>query len=140
MSMDTTKPAEVGPVEQPVRPLVQRLRDAVQGLSLGADGMGWSPDVVALLTEAADELEDRGAAVDDWKERWRYERTHGCPHWGNHTSDGRERVCWYGGPERIEGANRLHDALKAVVNHWREFGPEHGMDECVDNAARALVA
>lgn len=36
--------------------LAERLRDGAQGLSLGADGMGWSPDP-ALLREAADELE-----------------------------------------------------------------------------------
>lgn len=31
-------------------------------------------------------------------------------------------------------------ALKAVVSHWREFGPEHGFDECLEMAARTLRA
>lgn len=43
------------PVERPVRPLVSRLHDCAQGVDLGAEGMGWSPDP-ALLREAADEL------------------------------------------------------------------------------------
>jgi len=35
--------------------LAERLRDCAQGVSLGADGMGWSPDL-ALLEEAADKI------------------------------------------------------------------------------------
>jgi hypothetical protein len=35
--------------------LAERLRDCAQGVSLGADGMGWSPDP-ALLDEAADKI------------------------------------------------------------------------------------
>ena len=35
--------------------LAERLRDCAQGVSLGADGMGWSPDP-ALLEEAADKI------------------------------------------------------------------------------------
>jgi hypothetical protein len=42
----------------------------------------------------------------------------------------------------LEGGSGLDDtaerALKAVVNHWREFGPRHGFDECLELAARAL--
>ena len=36
--------------------LAERLRDCAQGVSLGADGMGWSPDP-ALLRDAADEID-----------------------------------------------------------------------------------
>ena len=35
--------------------LAERLRDCAQGVRLGADGMGWSPDP-ALLEEAADKI------------------------------------------------------------------------------------
>jgi len=35
--------------------LAERLRNCAQGVSLGADGMGWSPDP-ALLEEAADKI------------------------------------------------------------------------------------
>jgi hypothetical protein len=35
--------------------LAERLRDCAHGVSLGADGMGWSPDP-ALLEEAADKI------------------------------------------------------------------------------------
>lgn len=35
--------------------LAERLRDCAQGVRLGADGMGWSPDH-ALLEEAADKI------------------------------------------------------------------------------------
>lgn len=38
------------------RTLAERLQDCAHGLSLGADGMGWSPDP-ALLREAAEEVE-----------------------------------------------------------------------------------
>lgn len=31
-------------------------------------------------------------------------------------------------------------ALKAVISHWHDFGPEHGFDECLEMAARALRA
>lgn len=30
-------------------------------------------------------------------------------------------------------------ALRSLVAHWHEFGPEHGFDEAVDAAARALL-
>ena len=55
--------AAVGaPVERPVGRLVDKLRDCAQGIDLGADGMGWSPDP-ALLREAADEIERLRAAL-----------------------------------------------------------------------------
>ncbi len=64
--MNTTKiegrDAVAGQVERPVRPLVERLRDCAQGVDLGAEGMGWSPDP-ALLREAADEIENLRAAL-----------------------------------------------------------------------------
>ncbi len=34
----------------------------------------------------------------------------------------------------------LARALKAIINHWDEFGPEYGMDECIDNARRVLAS
>ena len=126
--------ASAGQVERPVRPLIERLRDAAQGVDLGADGMGWSPDP-ALMREAADELEDRAEAAEDWKERWRHERTHGCPHWGNHTSDGRERVCWYGGLERFE---RDEKTIRAMVKWLEENQPDvfkRGMWDAINSAA-----
>ena len=44
------------------RPLVERLRNADQGVSLGADGMGWSPDPT-LYRQAADEIDRLTAAL-----------------------------------------------------------------------------
>ena len=32
-------------------------------------------------------------------------------------------------------ADEMRASIKAVLNHWREFGPEHGFDECVERAA-----
>ena len=55
-------PAVLGPVERPVRPLAARLRDAAQGVDLGADGMGWSPDP-ELMREAAQALEQCAATI-----------------------------------------------------------------------------
>ena len=40
----------------------ERLRDCAQGVSLGADGMGWSPDP-ALLREAADKIDSLHAEL-----------------------------------------------------------------------------
>jgi hypothetical protein len=34
----------------------------------------------------------------------------------------------------------VESALRAVIAHWDEFGPEHGLDECIDQARRALAA
>jgi hypothetical protein len=42
--------------------LVLTLRNAAQGVSLGADGMGWSPDP-AVMGNAADEIERLRAAL-----------------------------------------------------------------------------
>ena len=39
---------------------------------------------------------------------------------------------------RFAICDMLRGALRSVVSHWREFGPEHGFDECVEIAARAL--
>ncbi len=55
-------PAVVGRLERGVRPLVEKLHDCAQGMDLGADGIGWSPDP-ALLREAADEIERLTAAL-----------------------------------------------------------------------------
>lgn len=30
---------------------------------------------------------------------------------------------------------RLRASLKEAVKHWREFGPDHGFDECIERAA-----
>lgn len=46
--------------------LAERLRDCAQGVSLGADGMGWSPDP-ALLEEAADAT--RWRSIEDEQPR-----------------------------------------------------------------------
>lgn len=32
----------------------------------------------------------------------------------------------------------LRNALLSIINHWDEFGPEHGLDETIDRARRAL--
>jgi hypothetical protein len=32
----------------------------------------------------------------------------------------------------------LPAVLRSVIAHWDEFGPEHGFDECIDQARRAL--
>jgi hypothetical protein len=35
--------------------------------------------------------------------------------------------------------DELRRALRSVVDHWHEFGPEHGFDECLEMAARVLT-
>ena len=129
MTEETTagRGAVAGQVERPVRPLIERLRAA-------ADVWG-DDDGGKLYAEAADELEDRAEAADDWKERWRHERTHGCPHWGNHTSDGRDRVCWYGGRERFE---RDEKTIRAMVAWLEANQPDvfrRGMWDAINAAA-----
>jgi hypothetical protein len=59
------------------RPLTDRLRDCAQGVDLGADGIGWAPDPVPLLREAAAEIERLRAELQDmhndrneWMKRW----------------------------------------------------------------------
>lgn len=37
----------------------------------------------------------------------------------------------------IAQAEAMRSRLSAILSHWREFGPEHGFDECVEMAARA---
>ena len=37
-------------------------------------------------------------------------------------------------------AERALRAFRAVIAHWDEFGPEHGFDESIDQARRALSA
>jgi len=54
--MAQTESAVGAPLERNVRPLAERLRDCAQGVDLGADGMGWSPDP-NLMREAAAEIE-----------------------------------------------------------------------------------
>jgi len=39
-----------------------------------------------------------------------------------------------------EQRDSLMASLKFVINHWREFGPKHGMDECIDVIDRELQA
>lgn len=34
---------------------------------------------------------------------------------------------------------RLESALRAIVAHWDEFGPEHGFDEVMDRARGAVA-
>lgn len=65
---ETTQPALAGPVEPTVMPLVAKLRDCAQGIDLGADGMGWSPDP-ALLRDAADEIERLAGVVKKAKDQ-----------------------------------------------------------------------
>ncbi len=95
-----------------VGPLIERLR---------LRALAWQVDenldeAAADCGEAATALEDQAEAVEYWTQRWRHERTHGCPHWGNHTSDGRDRVCWYGGRDRFE---RDEKTIRAMVA-WLE--------------------
>lgn len=45
-------------------------------------------------------------------------------------------------PALAEQWNNRQDgcaALKALIAHWDEFGPEHGFDELVDSARRAVA-
>jgi hypothetical protein len=35
---------------------------------------------------------------------------------------------------------RLERALKAVISHWDEFGPEYGFAETIDRFARAALS
>ena len=35
--------------------------------------------------------------------------------------------------------DRLRSALRAIVNHWDEFGPECGFAEIIDRVARPAI-
>lgn len=37
--------------------------------------------------------------------------------------------------QAVQEADELRASLKEVLNHWREFGPDHGFDECIERAA-----
>lgn len=76
----------------------------------------------AAIRSLRSALEDAKAEAEDWKDKWRWERSHGCPDWGNHTSDGRDRVCWHRLPESY------HD-LRAAMQR---------AEEARDSAQRAL--
>jgi hypothetical protein len=57
--------ADAGQVDLPVRPMLERMREAAQGEELfGFDGLRDSPD--PLLTEAADEIERLRAVVAEF--------------------------------------------------------------------------
>ena len=53
--------------------LAERLRDCAQGVSLGADGTGWSPDP-ALLEEAADKIVSLHAELQQARDAAKAER------------------------------------------------------------------
>lgn len=40
--------------------------------------------------------------------------------------------------EKMKTIEELRAALRLVVRHWDEFGPEHGLDEVMDKARAAL--
>lgn len=39
-----------------------------------------------------------------------------------------------------KAAPRMLAALRAIVNHWHEFGPEHGFDELIVTVAEPVIA
>lgn len=40
----------------------------------------------------------------------------------------------------LRHAAKIEAALKTIIRHWDEFGPEHGFEETVDIARRVLAA
>lgn len=40
----------------------------------------------------------------------------------------------------LRRARKAEAALKAIRDHWREFGPEHGFDETLETVCRVLEA
>lgn len=54
-------------------------------------------------------------------------------------------ACWEGWQARAALASRpepekeIRLALKMIVSHWDEFGPEHGFDELIDRCARRAL-
>ena len=43
------------------------------------------------------------------------------------------------GQKLIAENERLRSALKAVIGHWDEFGPEYGFAETIDRIARPAL-
>lgn len=76
----------------------------------------------SAAAQAIESLQARVAELeaerDEWLQKWRWERSHGCPDWGNHTSDGKDRVCWHRLPESWHDLRadkeRLEDELAAA--------------------------
>ncbi len=69
-------------------------RERVAVSSNGAMLEHWMREAHAALDEAEVER-------DEYREKWRHECSRGCPHWGHHTSNGVERVCWHGVPDHF---------------------------------------
>lgn len=61
-------------------------------------------EMEAMVSLHNDQVRELEAEVEEWQDKWRWEREHGCPHWGHHTSDGREAVCWYDCPDALKKA------------------------------------
>lgn len=101
----------------------------------------WRPlsDVAGMVTQISNMaagLRERAKCADadrnEWKEKWRWERSHGCPDWGNHTSDGRDRVCWHRLPESWhdllkdrDSARAERDSLRALLRGIRQAAISH---------------
>lgn len=111
--------------------LAERLRDCAQGVRLGADGMGWSPDP-ALLEEAADKIVSLHAELQ---------------HARDGLTKGRTRM-----REDLERLREVAARMVAGIDHLdkltREWEPDHssGADrrgwllakDARDDAARLL--
>lgn len=70
--------------------------------------------------------------------------------WGDPPETERESCPYCGGTHYMTGCDHcdavkakcaaevevtlLRASLKELVNHWREFGPDHGFDECIERA------
>lgn len=116
--------------------LAERLRDCAQGVSLGADGMGWGPDP-AMLEEAADKIVSLHAELQHARdgltnlEAARRELAKVNNEFGSENADWPE--AWRRVAEVKERAGRLwrdnetlRAALTVVVRDWTEQFERNG--------------
>lgn len=104
--------------------LILRLQDEAD--LCRSDGAG---DIAALLDEAVEAIRDRNHDTqvgEKWREDSRLET------WFPLTA---ERLA-----EKERELSIAHMALTAIRSHWREFGPECGFDETLEEACKVLGA
>ena len=120
--------------------LAERLRDCAQGVSLGADGMGWSPDP-ALLEEAADKIVSLHAELQHARD--------GLTNGRSRMREDNERLA-----REAHTWSKAAEAYAAEIEQWRRaaqrcvtawtvvrggvWGPNGLMDEHVDALRKAL--
>jgi hypothetical protein len=103
--------------------------------ALTAERDGWiSRELThhAIRANLEDELVDAKEAKEDWLQRWRYEKSHGCPNWGSHLSAGTDLTCAH--DIHGDAINELikcraeRDLLKADAERYRWLRNQHWHD------------